>query len=50
MEHTRAKWNRYGGHTANAKGEHNSKPKLFITQTFFRGPLQFELSKFHCSC
>ena len=24
MEHTRAKWTRYGGHMANAKREHNS--------------------------
>ena len=34
---------------AKAKGEHNSSLKLFITQTLFGGPLQFELSKFHCA-
>ena len=44
MEHTRAKWARYGGHMANAKGEYN----LIIIQTFFGCPLQLELSKFHC--
>jgi len=34
MKHTRVKWTRYGGHMADAKGEHNSSLKLFITQTF----------------
>ena len=48
MEYSRAKWTHYGGHMAKAKGEHNSLLKLFITQTLFGGPLQFELSKFHC--
>jgi len=45
MEYTRAKWTRYGGHIVKAKRES-------ITQTFhsnlFGGPLQLELSKFHC--
>ena len=31
MEFTKAKWTRYGGHMAKAKGEHNSQLKLFIT-------------------
>jgi len=34
MEHTRMKWIRYGGHMGNSN--------------LFGGPLQFELSKFHC--
>jgi len=49
MEYTRAKSTRYSGHIARAKGEHNSSLKLFITQTLFGGPMQFELSKFHCT-
>jgi len=48
MEYTRVKWTRYGDHMAKAKGENNLQLKLFITQTSFGGPLQFELSKFHC--
>jgi len=35
---------------AKAKGEHDSQLKFFITQTVFGGPLQFELSMFHCIC
>ena len=46
MEHTRAKWTPYHGHMATAKREHNIITKLFITQTAFGGPLQFELSSF----
>jgi len=36
-------------HMTRAKGEHNSQLQIFITQTFFGGPLQFELSRFHCT-
>ena len=36
MEYTRAKWTRYAGHMAKAKGEY-----------LFDSPLQFELSRFH---
>ena len=38
MEHSRAKWTHYDDHMANAKGEHNSYIKLFITQTFLWSP------------
>jgi len=48
MEYTRAKLTHYGGYMAKAKGDHNSLFIFFITQTFFGGPLQFKLSKFHC--
>jgi len=41
MKYIRAKWTRYGDHVAKAKGKHNSN--------FFGGPLQFELSEFHCT-
>ena len=34
----RAKWTRYGGHMAKAKGERNSLLKLFITQIFWWSP------------
>jgi len=49
MEYTRARWTHYGGHMTKAKGEHNSKLKLSITQTLFGGPLQLELFQFHCT-
>jgi len=32
MEYIRAKWIHYGSHMVNAKGEHNSQLKIFITQ------------------
>ena len=43
MEHTRLKW------TRRVDTRLMQRESVTYNSTFFAGPLQFELSKFHCS-